>query len=80
MNWPPHPPANPSWPKHVQRFYAEGCKRIDRLRTENILEDGTTKVPFRCYGCDKVRSDYAMTTGDGLPPYSACLGGLPDES
>ena len=52
----PHALANPAWPDYVKAIYAQGCVRIDELRTQ-IGPDGIVPIPFWCYGCDEPRSD-----------------------
>ncbi len=75
--WRPHPPASPDWPSHVKQIYEAGCRRIDELRKQ-MEPDGVCPIPFRCYGCDGVRDDFALLTGDGCPMCEGCVGRCTD--
>lgn len=70
--------ADPAWPGFVRRQYAAGCERIDELRKQ-VDADGYVPLPFRCYGCDASRTDFAVVTGDGVPMCVGCLGFVPGE-
>lgn len=67
-----HPPPNPEWPDYVKRIYADGCARIDKFLVQ-IEEDGVCPIPFSCYGCGELRSDFGMVTGDDVPLCQKCL-------
>jgi len=72
--WKPHPHPPSHWPDHVKTIYRYGCDRIDELRKQ-LDDDGIVTLPFRCYGCDRERDDFGMTTGDGVPICKDCLEG-----
>jgi hypothetical protein len=61
----------------TQAIYERGQRRIDEMK-RNISEemrDGMLPIPFRCYGCDEMREDFCLMTGDGLPLCAACFEG-----
>lgn len=68
----PWPTPKDDWPSYVKEQYEAGCKRIDELRKQ-IGDDGVIPIPFQCYSCDKMKSDYALTTGDGVPMCEQCI-------
>ena len=70
--YPPQRPPNPEWPDYVKAIYLAGCERIDELRKQ-VADDGAVPLPFRCYGCDRMRCDFAMMTGDHVPLCAECL-------
>jgi len=61
----------------VQRMYEEGQARIDQMKIDLAKEcpDGVLRLPFRCSGCDRRRTDFALMTGDGLPMCQGCIDG-----
>lgn len=70
----PHPPPNSEWPPQVVAIYLRGCARIDELRKQ-ADESGVFPIPFRCYGCDEMKANFGMMTGDGCPLCDDCLNG-----
>lgn len=59
----------------IQALYEAGQARIDRMRAELVRDIyGCIALPFRCYGCDQLRFELAMMTGDGLPLCCICFG------
>jgi hypothetical protein len=57
----------------VEKFYQSGLQYIEKIRAANKWEDGILVMPFTCYGCAKPRTDFCMTTGDGLPMCVECF-------
>lgn len=54
-----------------------GVLRIEELRLENIAPDGSIWLPFRCYQCDKMKTEVALIDGDGCPHCRDCMGETP---
>lgn len=71
MIYTPWPPPKPDWPPHVVAIYQAGCVRIDTLRVQ-MQPDGICPIPFQCYLCDKMKSDFSFLTGDGVPICVEC--------
>lgn len=64
----------PISPEEFARITAAVGERVVRMQAElKIDADGTLVLPFRCYGCDRERYDFALMTGDGLPMCVACI-------
>jgi len=57
----------------IQKMYEEEQARIDKMRAV-LSADGMITLPFHCWGCDKMRWDFFMVTGDGLPMCKECFG------
>lgn len=58
----------------IQAIYEAGMRRIEELRRElRFDEAGILQLPFRCYGCDQVKANFSMMTGDGLPMCTDCI-------
>jgi len=68
---------NENWPEHVKRIFLKGQAWIEQLRKQ-FDEAGILILPFRCYGCDEMRSDFAMMTGDGVPMCNGCINRFTD--
>lgn len=67
----------------VEAAYQSGLVAIERIRRANKWDaDGTLRVPFICYGCEKPKTNLCLTTGDGLPMcwtcFNQCAGILSD--
>ena len=77
-SWEPYPPPLDHWPEHVKRIYLAGSERINLLRVQ-MGPDRICPIPFRCWLCDEMRSDFAMLNGDGVPLCIKCLGFDPAE-
>lgn len=61
----------------IEAIYLAGQKRIDEMKAA-LPADGMIPLPFRCYSCDEMRSDFRMKTGDGLPLCGKCFDGCVD--
>ena len=63
----------------VERIYVAGLARINRMKAELRFDDaGCLLLPFRCYGCDQMKTNLCMMTGDGLPLCTDCFEGCVD--
>lgn len=71
MNWKPHPPAPDDWPDYAKNIYLLGCIRIDKLRKQ-LGENGEVPIPFQCWLCDQMKTNFSFKTGDGVPVCGDC--------
>lgn len=58
----------------IEEIYQRGQRRIDAM-VAALPADGVIALPFHCGGCLKMRCDFVMIDGDGLPICQACIDG-----
>ena len=65
-------------PKSLMEDYENRIKpRIERLK-QQVDESGIVTIPFTCYGCDLLKTDFVMVNGDGCPMCAQCINRMID--